>query len=131
MSCNFSLKSCLWFQIELSLHTRLILKSRVWFQTKFTPLTPLVKLLVFTVTPSKIKINDNFQNLRHMKWGWYRKTHAKIQVSVIFHTQNILRNCLPKIIERFLWRRHVDAHLDGNQHGNRKLTETSVTEFCY
>jgi len=32
--CNFGLKSCLWFQIELALHARSILKSRVWFQTK-------------------------------------------------------------------------------------------------
>ena len=23
------------------------------------------------------------------------------------------------------------AHLDGHQHGGRKPTETSVTEFCY
>ena len=23
------------------------------------------------------------------------------------------------------------AHLDGHQHGDRKPTETSVTEFCY
>jgi len=27
--------------------------------------------------------------------------------------------------------RHVGAHLDGHQHGGRKPTETSVTEFCY
>ena len=66
-----------------------------------------------------------------MKWGWYRKTLAKIQVSVIFHTRNILRNSSPKLIERFLWRRHVGAHPDGHQHGLRKLTETSVTEFCW
>ena len=66
-----------------------------------------------------------------MKWGWYRKTLAKIQVSVIFHTRNILRNCSPKLIERFLWRRHVGVHPDGHQHGFRKLTETSVTEFCW
>ena len=26
---------------------------------------------------------------------------------------------------------HVGAHLDGHQHGGRKRTETSVTEFCY
>ena len=32
---------------------------------------------------------------------------------------------------RFVWRRHVGAHPDGHQHGGRKLTETSVTEFCY
>ena len=34
MSCNFGLKSYLWFQIELALRARSILKSRVWFQTK-------------------------------------------------------------------------------------------------
>ena len=34
-------------------------------------------------------------------------------------------------LQRFVWRRHVGAHLDGHQHGGRKLTETSVTEFCY
>ena len=34
MSCNFGLKSYLWFQIELALRAHLILKSRVWFQTK-------------------------------------------------------------------------------------------------
>ena len=34
VSCNFSLKSYLWFQIELALRARSILKSRVWFQTK-------------------------------------------------------------------------------------------------
>ena len=27
--------------------------------------------------------------------------------------------------------RHVGALPDGHQHGGRKLTETSVTEFCY
>ena len=27
--------------------------------------------------------------------------------------------------------RHVGAHLDGHQHGGRKPTETSVTEFYY
>ena len=34
-------------------------------------------------------------------------------------------------LQRFVWRRHVGAHLDGHQHGGQKLTETSVTEFCY
>ena len=34
---------------------------------------------------------------------------------------------------RFVWRRHVGAHLDGHHapHGGRKPAETSVTEFCY
>ena len=26
---------------------------------------------------------------------------------------------------------HAGTHLDGHQHGGRKPTETSVTEFCY
>ena len=34
MSCNFGLKSYLWFQIELALRARSILESRVWFQPK-------------------------------------------------------------------------------------------------
>ena len=34
-------------------------------------------------------------------------------------------------LERFAWRRHAGAHLDELQHGRRKPTETSVTEFCY
>ena len=34
-------------------------------------------------------------------------------------------------LERFVWRRHVGAHLDGHQHGGRKPAETSDTEFCY
>ena len=33
-SCNFGPKSYLWFQIKLALPAPLILKSRVWFQTK-------------------------------------------------------------------------------------------------
>ena len=32
---------------------------------------------------------------------------------------------------RFVWRRHAGAHPDELQHGGRKPTETSVTEFCY
>ena len=34
-------------------------------------------------------------------------------------------------LKRFVWRRHAGAHSDGHQHGGRKPTETSVTEFCY
>ena len=34
-------------------------------------------------------------------------------------------------LKRFVWRRHAGAHPDELQHGRRKPTETSVTEFCY
>ena len=132
LSCNFGLKSCLWFQIELSLRTRPILKSRVWRISDQIHSTNTLSLIAsFYCHASKTKNKTINSRIWEMKGGWYRKTLAKIQVSLIFHTRNILRNCLPKIIERFLWRRHVGAHLDGHQHGHRKLTETSVTEFCY
>ena len=34
-------------------------------------------------------------------------------------------------LQKSVWRRHDGAHSDGHQHGVRKPTETSVTEFCY
>ena len=62
-----------------------------------------------------------------MKGGTYTKTLAKIQVRGIFRIRDIRRNLLPK----FVWRRHAGAHLDELQHGERKPTVKSVTEFCY
>ena len=69
-----------------------------------------------------------------MKGGTYTKTLANIQVREIFRIRYIRRSVLPKLTEiswRFVWRRHAGAHLDELQHGGRKPTETSVTEFCY
>ena len=53
-------------------------------------------------------------------------TLAKFQVTAIFLMQDMRRNVLPT----FLWSRRAGAHPDGHQHGGRKPTETSVTEFC-
>ena len=53
-----------------------------------------------------------------MKGGTYTKTLPKIQVRGIFRIRDIRRNVF-------------GAHLDELQHGGRKPTETSVTEFCY
>ena len=50
-----------------------------------------------------------------MKEGKYTKTLAKTQVTRIFRMRDIRRN----------------AYLDGQQHGGRKPTKTSVTEFWY
>ena len=61
------------------------------------------------------------------KEGKSVKTPAKIKVTASFLEQGTRRNILPN----FLWRRHAGALLDGHQHGGRKPTETSVTEFCY
>ena len=55
---------------------------------------------------------------------------AKNQVSAVFNSRAIRRSVSSKFIEICMGR-HVGAHPDGHQHGGRKLTETSVTEFCY
>ena len=90
-------------------------------------------MLVFSVMPFKIDQNKN-QNrsidksrIWEMKGDKYAKTLAKIQVRGIFRIRDIRSNVLPK----FVWRRHAGAHPDELQHGGRKPTETSVTEFCY
>ena len=95
----------------------------------------LVQLLVFSVTPFKTDQNknqnrsiDKVQNLGNER---YTKTLAKIQVRGIFRVRDIRRNVFTKLIEIFVWRRHAGAHPDEHQHGGRKPTETSVTEFCY
>ena len=49
---------------------------------------------------------------------------AKNQVSAVFNSRAIRRSVSNL-------RRHVGAHPDGHLHGSQKLTETSVTEFCY
>ena len=55
---------------------------------------------------------------------------AKNQVSAVFNLRAIRRSVSSKFIEICMGR-HVSAHPDGHQHGGRKPTETSVTEFCY
>ena len=66
-----------------------------------------------------------------MKGGKYAKTLAKIQVRGIFRIRDIRRNVFTKLIEISVWRRHsAGPHPDEHQHGGRKPTETSVTEFC-
>ena len=58
------------------------------------------------------------------------KNLAKNQVSAVFNSRAIRRRVSSKFIE-ICMRRHAGAHPDGHQHGGRKPSETSVTEFCY
>ena len=48
-----------------------------------------------------------------------------------FFLSKIYGKAFPPDLKRFEWRRHVGDHPNGHQHGGRKRTETSVTEFCY
>ena len=58
-------------------------------------------------------------------------TLAKIQVRGIFRIRDIRRNVFPKLIEISMETPCSQACLDELQHGGRKLTETSVTDFCH
>ena len=126
-----------WSEIMLTISNRILaahssdFKITCMILDQLHSTCPFSFIAGFHCHASKHKNKTINSRIWEMKWGWYRKTLTKIQVSMIFHKRNILRNCLPKIIERFLWRRHVCAHLDGHQNGHRKLTETSVTEFFY
>ena len=55
---------------------------------------------------------------------------TKNQVSAVFNSRAIRRSVSSKFIEICMGS-HVGAHADGHQHGSRKPTETSVTEFWY
>ena len=55
---------------------------------------------------------------------------AKNQVSAVFNSCAIRRSVSSKFIVICMGR-DVGAHPDGHQHGGRKPTETSVTQFCY
>ena len=57
------------------------------------------------------------------------QTLAKFQVTAIFLMQNMRRNFLPKFIEVCM-ETPAGAYPDGHQHGSRKPTETSVSDFC-
>ena len=65
-----------------------------------------------------------------MKGGKYTKTLPNNWVEGIIRIRDIRGNVLPKFIELYMetpgW-----THPDELQHGGRKPTETSVTEFCY
>ena len=57
----------------------------------------------------------NLKNILMSKW------HLIQDQPEMFRKRDIRRNVLPKL----------GAHLDELQHGGRKPTEASVTEFCY
>ena len=65
-----------------------------------------------------------------MKGSKYTKTLAKIWVEGIIRIRDIRGNVLPKFIGLCM-ETPCHAHPDEFQHGGRKPTETSVTEFCY
>ena len=98
----------------------------------------LCLLLVFSVTPFKIDQNknqnlsiDKVQNLGNERRYIYKDPRQDSESSEEYFVYEIPEEMFYPNLLRFVWRRHAGAHLDELQHGRRKSTETSVTEFCY
>ena len=93
-------------------------------------------MLVFSVTPFKIDQNKKSKPFNRLGLESGNSKEVDMQrLSPTFRSQNfflreICGETFSPNLERFVWRRHVGAHLDGHQHGGRKPAETSVTEFC-
>ena len=90
-------------------------------------------LLVFSVTPFKIDQNknqnlstDKVQNLGNERRYIYKVPRQDSGQRNISH-RRYPKKCFTQTYRDL----YVDAHLDELQHGGRKPTETSVTEFCY
>ena len=98
-----------------------------WVPLKNSENKPLHVLLVFSVTPFKIDQNknqnrsiDKVQNLGNERRYVYKDPRQDSGQRNISHAR------YPK-----KYFTHAGAHLDELQHGGRKPTETSVTEFLY
>ena len=70
MSCNFCLKSYLWFQIELGLRARSILKSRVWFETKLHS-TQFNYHYIFTAWLKSLLVISEFTKNDNWEFQWW------------------------------------------------------------
>ena len=82
---------------------------------------------------SKLKIvtiHDQVKNLEYDRRLTYRNILAKNQVSAVFYLRFMCRRVSPKFIE-LLSGDAMFVPFGGHKHGGRKVTETSITEFCY
>ena len=88
---------------------------------------------VFTRAWSKLKI-VTIQWIKSRIWDaiddWYINNLVKNQVSAVFHSRVICRSVSPKFIELCMETPCL-CPSEGHKHGGHKVTETSVTEFCY
>ena len=97
----------------------------------------MLQLLVFSVTPFKIDQNKKSKPFYRLSLESGNRKKVDMQrLSPRFRSQQfflweICGETFSPNLQRFVWRRHVGAHLDGYQHRGRKPAETSFTEFCY
>ena len=93
-----------------------------------------VQLLVFSATPYQNKNKnssiDKVQNLEKEREVNMQRLSPRFRSQQLFLSEICGEMFYPNLL-KFVWRRHAGAHLHGHQHGGRKATKTSVTEFCY
>ena len=81
------------------------------------------KLKIVTIQWIKSRIWDTIDD-------WYINNLAKNQVSAVFQSRVICRSVTAKVIELCMETPSL-CPPEGHKYGRRKVTEASVTEFCY
>ena len=81
------------------------------------------KLNIVTIQWIKSRIWDTI-------YDWYNNNLAKNQVFAVFQLHVFLRSVSPKFIELCMETPCLCSS-EGHKYGGRKVTETSVTDFCY
>ena len=117
MNRAFYTKQDYLFRIDTTLIAKFLPTSRFWS-------VMWSKLKIVIVQKFNLRIRDMIDNC-NINW-----TSPRIRSLLFFIRALFAELCYPNL-QSFVWRRHVGAHLYGHQHGGRKPTETSVTEFCY
>ena len=93
------------------------------FRNSWFSLVMWRKLKTVTIQWIKSRIGDTIDD-------WYINNLAKNQVFAVFHSRVICRSVSPKFIELCMETPCL-CPSEGHKYGGRKVTETSVTEFCY
>ena len=96
-----------------------ILQTFLATYSRFSPVM-WSKLKIITIQWKKSRIWDTIDDC-------YINNLAKNQVSAVLHSHVICRSVSPK----FCMETPCLCLSEGHKHGGRKVTETSVTEFCY
>ena len=95
-----------------------------WIVPLFSVFTNhVIKIKIVTIQWKKSRVWDTIDDC-------YINNLAKNQVSAVFYSRIICRSVSPKVIELCMETPCL-CPSEGHKHGGRKVTEISVTEFCY
>ena len=118
-SCNFGLKSYFWFQIELALRARSILKSRVWFQILSHAGQNYWMLIGWDRGHFSLIKRALFGNQEGMiTWCWLAE-HACIKLVSRFK-RSLKRNFRNASLQRLILTRSFHLNVKENQHATQR-----------